>query len=96
LPEPRAAWTPITSKDWLGALAVLLLVFLSTFPPVAPFLFLTPLGLAMRVSNVIALTMLFLTGAAYGKHAGRSPFIWGFSMVLVGSAMVGLAMSLGG
>ena len=59
--------------DWLGAVGVFLLVFLSTFPVVIPFIFMHNAGLALRLSNGIAILMLFLTGYAYGKcvSAGR-------------------------
>jgi len=86
----------LNSKDWKGAVGVFLLVFLSTFPPVIPFIFISHVRLALRISNAIAITLLFLTGYAYGKYAGHHPYGWGFSMVLVGGAMVGLAIVLGG
>ena len=86
----------LTRDDWLGAVGVFLLVFVSTFPPVIPFLFISRVRLALRISNAIALALLFLTGYAYGNYAGHSPRGWGFSMVLIGGAMVGLAIAFGG
>ena len=38
-------------NDWLGALGVFLLVFLSTFPVVIPFIVMSEAGPALRVSN---------------------------------------------
>ncbi len=58
-PPPRAR---LQSADWLGALGVFLLVFLSTFPVVIPFIVISEAGPAQRVSNLDAITMLFLTG----------------------------------
>jgi len=53
LPEPPSR--PRLGKDeWLGALAVFLWVFLTTFPVAIPFIFMTDVGRAMRVSNAIA------------------------------------------
>ena len=86
----------LTRDDWLGALGVFLLVFVSTFPPVIPFLFIGRVRLALRISNAIALALLFLTGYAYGNHAGHRPWGWALSMILIGGAMVGLAIALGG
>jgi hypothetical protein len=82
--------------DWLGAAGVFLLVFLSTFPVVIPFLLMHNVGPALRVSNGIAIVMLFLTGYAYGKCVERRPWLTGISMVVLGSVLVGLTMALGG
>jgi len=82
--------------DWRGALGVFLLVFLSTFPVVIPFLFMTNALLALRVSNAIAIGMLFLTGCAFGRTTGRHPWATGISMVILGALLVGLTMALGG
>jgi VIT1/CCC1 family predicted Fe2+/Mn2+ transporter len=50
----------------------------------------------MRVSNAIAVTMLFLAGLAYGRCIGRSPWIFGISTVVLGGVLVALTMALGG
>jgi VIT1/CCC1 family predicted Fe2+/Mn2+ transporter len=95
LPEPPAR-ARLSKADWVGALGVFLLVFLSTFPVAVPFLFMQDARLAMRVSNAIAVGMLFLAGTSYGRCVGRSPWLFGISMVLLGGALVGLTMALGG
>ena len=82
--------------DWLGAVGVLLLVFLSTFPVVIPFLLMESAGPALRVSNGIAIAMLFVAGFAYGRLVGRRPWLVGFSMVMLGSLLAAVAMALGG
>jgi hypothetical protein len=82
--------------DWLGAIGVFLLVFLSTFPVVIPFLFMQNAEPALRVSNGIAIGMLFLAGYAYGKCVERRPWLTGISMVVLGGVLVGLTMALGG
>ena len=51
---------------------------------------------ALRVSNAIAIVMLFITGYAYGRVTGWRPWVVGISMVFLGSALVGLTMALGG
>jgi hypothetical protein len=95
LPEPPEHHR-LTRHDYAGALGVFLLVFLSTFPVVIPFLFMQDTRLAMRTSNGVALLMLFLTGAALGRLAGRQPLRTGLVMVLVGVVLVGLTIALGG
>jgi VIT1/CCC1 family predicted Fe2+/Mn2+ transporter len=95
LPE-LPAQPRLEKDDWRGALGVFFLVSFSTLPPVIPFLLTSRIGLAMRVSNGIAITMLFLTGFAYGRYAGHRPWGWGLSMVFVGGAMVVISIVLGG
>jgi len=50
----------------------------------------------MRVSNAIAVAMLFMTGYTYGRLIGHRPILTGISMVALGSALVGITMALGG
>ena len=83
-------------RDWLGALAVFLLVFLSTFPLAVPFLFMDRVAPAMRVSNAIAIAMLFVAGVAYGRHIRTSPWLTGGVMVLLGCVLVAITIALGG
>jgi VIT family len=95
LPVP-AQRPRLTKRDWLGGLGVFLLVSFSTFPVVMPFIFVTDAKVALRISNGIALLMLFLTGYAFGRHAGYRPWRMGLGMVLIGFGMVAITMALGG
>ena len=95
LPEPPER-ADLTKDDWLGSIGVFLLVFLSTLPVVIPFIFFQNVGPAMRVSNAIAIVMLFLTGYAFGRMTGYHPWLVGISMVVLGSILVGMTMALGG
>ena len=74
-----------------------LLVFLSTFPVVIPFFLITSdAKLALRLSNGIAILLLFVTGYAFGRHAGRTAWRTGLAMVVIGATLVGIAIRLGG
>ena len=95
LPEVPAR-PSLTPHEWLEGLAVFLTVFLSTFPVAAPFLFITNTRLALRVSNGIALLMLFLTGYAFGRYAHYRPWRMGLWMVLIGVVLVAITVYLGG
>jgi VIT family len=86
----------LTKRDWLGAMGLCLLSFLSTFPVVIPFIFLSDAKVALRVSYAVAIVMLFCCGYAFGYHSGLRPWAAGFSMVAIGSALVGVAVALGG
>ncbi len=95
LPE-LSARPRLSATDWRGAVGVFLLVFLSTFPVVLPFVFMQDAPLALRVSNAVAVTMLFLAGANYGRVVNRSPVAVGAAMVALGLVLVALTMALGG
>ena len=82
--------------DWLGAAAVFLFVFASTFPVILPFLFIDDAFVALRLSNFVAVAMMFALGHAFGKLAGHQPLVTAGSMVLVGSVVVALTIALGG
>lgn len=94
LPEPRPP--QLTKSDALGAIAICVLSVLSTFPIVLPFLFIDEAWLALRVSNVIAIAMLFVCGYTLGKWAGFRPWAMGICLVVGGGALVGTAIALGG
>jgi len=95
LPEPPER-ARLSVSDWRGALGVFLLVFLSTFPVALPFIFMQNAMTALRVSNAIAIVMMFIAGAAYGRYIGRSPWRVGISMIVLGGALVALTITLGG
>jgi len=95
LPEPPAH-AHLERDDWQGGLGVFLLVFLCTFPVVIPFIFMHNAVPALRVSNAIAIVMLFLTGFAFGRLSGHRPWLLGISMIVLGVLLVGMTMALGG
>jgi VIT1/CCC1 family predicted Fe2+/Mn2+ transporter len=95
LPQPPAR-ARLSGADWWGALGIFLLVFLSTFPVAVPFIVMNAAPTALRVSNAIAVGMLFIAGVAYGRVVDISPWLVGVSMVGLGTALVGLTMALGG
>jgi hypothetical protein len=95
LPNPPGQ-ARLQKDHWLGAIGVFLLVFLSTFPVVIPFIFMQDVEWAKRISNLIAIIMLFLVGEAFGRMTGRRPFMVGLGMVILGAILVGLTIALGG
>ena len=95
LPAPPAK-VRFTLKDLLQSAAIFLLVFLSTFPVTLPFLFINELAFALRISNGIALILLFLTGVYLAKETGRRRILTGVAFALIGSVLVAVTMALGG
>jgi hypothetical protein len=86
----------LTKDDWRGALGVFLLVFLSTFPVVIPFMVFRNVRLALRTSNLVAIVMLFTCGYWLARHGGYHPLRTGLSMVVLGVSLVAIAIALGG
>jgi len=95
LPDPPAL-ARLHRDDWLGALGVFLLVFLSTFPVVIPFIFMQSTLPALRVSNAIAIVMMFVTGYSYGRLTGYHPVRVAVAMVILGAIVVSATIKLGG
>lgn len=86
----------LTADDLRGAVGVFLLVVVSTFPPVLPFIFIADLPTAKRVSAAVAISMLFFCGAGWGRHAGLRPVNVGLVMVVLGVLIQAVVIALGG
>jgi hypothetical protein len=95
LPDPPTR-PFLTKHDCVGAAAVCLLVFLSTLPVAIPFMVISDARSALRVSNAVAIVMLFLCGYLFGHHAGLRPWASGLCSVAIGSVLVLVAIALGG
>jgi VIT family len=94
LPAPERP--RLTSENWRGAVGVFLLVFLSTLPVVVPFIFIHNAHLAVRISNAIAIAMLFGAGHMLARYAGLQRIVTGLAMVGIGAVLVALTIALGG
>ena len=86
----------LRGPDWLGAFGVFILVVLSTFPVVIPFVFIDDVRSALRISNALAVISLFLCGFFFARYAGLHPWLTGLIMVAIGIAMVSITIALGG
>jgi VIT1/CCC1 family predicted Fe2+/Mn2+ transporter len=87
---------PVRREDVMGGLAAAWLVFACSFPAVLPFLFLDDPHLALRVSNVILIGLLFFVGWRAALHTLAKPWLAGLAFMLVGVLLVALAIPLGG
>jgi VIT1/CCC1 family predicted Fe2+/Mn2+ transporter len=86
----------LTRRDWLGAFGVCILVVLSTFPVVIPFIVFNDARMALRCSNAFAVISLFICGYLFARHAGLGPWTTGVIIVAVGAALVSITIALGG
>ena len=82
--------------DLLGGVAVALLIVLATFPIIVPYLVVPDPNVAVRVSNAIALTLLFLLGVRWGQIVGGRPVRIGAGLTLIGLVLVLVTIVLGG
>ena len=96
LPPHAGPAARVTALDLRGAVGVFLLVFLSTFPVVLPFVFIADPGVAKRVSAAVAIGMLFLCGYAWGRYADLKPWRTGLVMVVLGLVVEAIVIALGG
>lgn len=86
----------VQREDLLGALAVTLLIAISTLPIVAPYLMIVDPDLAVRVSHAVALGSLFLLGIWWGRMVGANPLAVGAGLTFIGVLLVLLTIAMGG
>lgn len=83
-------------KDFLIAGQIFLLVFFTTLPVALPFLFFGKVAIAIRISNGIAILLLFIGGFSLARYSGLKPFIPALIYTALGLFLVALTMALGG
>ena len=86
----------VASRDFAKAGLLFLLVFASTFPVVLPFLFFTDAIFALRVSNAIAILMMFMCGWSVAVYSGINKWAMSLGLVAVGIVLVAIAIKLDG
>ncbi|AQH04044.1 hypothetical protein A9R05_34355 (plasmid) [Burkholderia sp. KK1] len=82
--------------DFLAALAIFIIIVLSTFPVAAPFVIFTHVPTALLISRMLTLAMLFICGFALGGYAGWSGWKAGLSMMALGVLLTMAIIALGG
>ncbi|MFA6957253.1 MAG: hypothetical protein WC538_15390 [Thermoanaerobaculia bacterium] len=86
----------ISVEDCLGAVGIFLIAVISMMPVLVPFIVMKEPHPAMRVSNGIALVMLFLLGQQWARLIGLPRWRVGISMALGGAVLVAITIALGG
>lgn len=82
--------------DLLRAARVFLIVVLSTFPVVLPFMLLDDVPKALLISRLLSLAMLFGGGFALGRYAGLGAWRAGIGMTVIGVCLTMAIVALGG
>jgi hypothetical protein len=83
-PEPPH----VRRKDILGGLAVAIVIMVATIPVVVPFLVVGDPKVAVRVSNLVALTELFLLGVWWAKVVGARSLPTAVGLTLIGLVLM--------
>lgn len=91
---PAGPW--VGRADLYGAFASFWLVFFSSIPAAVPFLFVPDAWIALRISNAILVSLLFIVGWRWARHTTLRPWLTGLTFLVAGLALVGIAIALGG
>jgi len=86
----------LTKTDFKTAIGIFFLVFISTFPVVIPFLFITEAQLALRISNLVAIVFMFICGWLLASYGNYNKIVSSISIAVIGVLLVGLTIMLGG
>jgi VIT1/CCC1 family predicted Fe2+/Mn2+ transporter len=86
----------LTGRDFIDAVVVFLLVVLSTFPLVVPFMLTEDTARALLWSRLVAVGMLFLAGATLARYSSGNIWLNGLTMATVGALLMAAIMALGG
>jgi hypothetical protein len=88
--------TRLRGRDFLDAIVVFLLVVLSTFPLVVPFMLTDDTARALLWSRLVAVAMLFIAGATLARYSGGNVWLNGLTMAAIGALLMAAIMALGG
>jgi len=93
---PAAVRDRLSGRDFGDAIVVFFLVVLSTFPLVVPFMLTDDTARALLWSRLMAVAMLFLSGATLARYSGGNAILNGLTMAALGAALMAAIMALGG
>lgn len=86
----------VRREDVYSAIVVMLAAMTATLPALIPYLFVDNPAWAIRLSNLIAVGMLFGVGYTWAKAMGAKPFKIGLLVAIVGVVIILVAIPLGG
>lgn len=92
----KPARVELKGRDFIGAFAVFVLVSATAVPGLVPFLVFDDSHMALRVSNAVLISLLFLVGYWWAHYTDAPPFKVAMIVLLLGVAMVLVAVVLGG
>jgi VIT1/CCC1 family predicted Fe2+/Mn2+ transporter len=93
---PSTTRVRVSFEDIRGAVLIFCLVAVTAVPAAVPFMMIDDAYLALRVSNGVLVSLLFLVGFFWGRYVGARPWLSGMLVMLIGVALVLIAIPLGG
>jgi VIT1/CCC1 family predicted Fe2+/Mn2+ transporter len=86
----------LKAGDFKRALSIFLIIFISTFPVVIPFFLFSDVSMALRISNLVAVVMMFFSGWLLAGYANFNKWLLSIAMTVLGIFLVALTVALGG
>ena len=93
---PALSHARLGGRDFVDSIVVFLLVVLSTFPLVIPFMLIDDTARALLWSRLVAVGMLFVSGATLARYSGGNVVLNGLTMAALGALLMAAIMALGG
>jgi hypothetical protein len=84
------------ADDWIAAALIAILVSVTAIPGLIPLLLVHDGFVALRVANVLQIGLLFFVGYWWAHYSGGNRWLVGTAIALLGTALVLLAVPLGG
>jgi VIT1/CCC1 family predicted Fe2+/Mn2+ transporter len=82
--------------DLMGAIEIFCLVLATALPAALPLLVIDHPWLALRLSNLLVVGLLFVAGYHWAKYVDANPWLAGLGLLSLGLVMVAVAIPLGG
>jgi len=92
----KPAHIGLKARDIVAAVVVFVLVSVTAIPGVVPFLLIENPEIALRVSNLVLILLLFFVGYWWGHYTDARPIKVGATVMFLGVFMVLVAVALGG
>lgn len=86
----------LQANDWVAAALIVALVSMTAIPGLIPLLLFHDGFTALRVANALQVGMLFFGGYWWAHYSGGNPWFTGLVIAFIGTALVLLAVPLGG
>jgi hypothetical protein len=94
--RPLPPRTGLVRADVIGAVGIFCTVFATSLPAVLPLLLIGDPWLALRISNLLVVGLLFVVGYRWAKFVDANPWSAGLGLMGLGLALVAVAILLGG
>ena len=88
--------TGLLRDDVMGAISIFCIALVAALPAVLPLLLIDQPWLALRVSNLLVVGLMFVVGYHWAKYVDANRWLAGLGLLGLGLALVAVAILLGG